>query len=171
MSPADSWSRRRTKTRCIRVLAACHRHRRAGHAARRRHRQLRPGDAARRRRGAQPRRDERGHGDRAAAGSSPRPARCWPTSTGRREPHSGQELRMHPSTYNTATDRRLRRRRLRRRRLDQLGRPARPRQCAAPAGHDHGGGAAHARTHAARTCTRSATPTAPTASSPRSRCR
>ena len=41
-----------------------------------------------------------------------------------------------------------------RRRLDQLGRPARSRQCPAPARGDDGGGAARARTDAATTCSK-----------------
>ena len=87
----------------IRVLEGLLRARRAGDAARLRHRQLRPGDAAVRRRRPQPRRHERGEVDRAAAASSPRPARSSPRSTGRRAPSRGQEIRLHPSTYNTAS--------------------------------------------------------------------
>ena len=61
---------------------------------------------------------------RARPRRSPRPARSSPRSTSETRP-VGQEIRLHPSTYNTASDRRLHRRRLGRRRLDQLGRPAR----------------------------------------------
>jgi hypothetical protein len=45
---------------------------------------------------------------------------------------------------------RLHRRRLGRHRLDQLGRPARPRQCAPPARGDDGGDAAHPRAQGRR---------------------
>ena len=85
------------------MLAACYRARRPGDAARLRHRQLRPGDAALRRRRPQPRRDEPGEVDRAAAASWPRPAPSSPRSTEQTRAQSGQELRLHPSTYNTAS--------------------------------------------------------------------
>ena len=75
---------------------------RAGDAARLGHRQLRPGDAAVGRRRAEPCRDERGEVGRAAGAWSPNRARCSPTSTARRA-RAGQELRLHPSTYNTAS--------------------------------------------------------------------
>ncbi len=68
-------------------------------------------------------------------------------------------------------DRRLHRRRLGRRRLDPLGRPARLRQHHPPQGRHHGGRRRACSISPATTCTRSATPMARTASSPRSRCR
>ena len=84
------------------MLEACYRARRAGHAARLRHRQLRPGDAARRRRRPEPRRDERGEIDRARPRRRRGRRRSSPRSTGETR-QSGQEIRLHPSTYNTAS--------------------------------------------------------------------
>ena len=144
--------------------------RRAGHAARHRHRQLRPGHAAVGRRHPQPCRDERRHRDldgprRRRSGRHHRrhrPRHARPFRPGTAPP---------PVHLRHRLDRRLHRRRLGRRRLDQFRRLARFRQCAAPARRHHGGGAARARTHRRGRCTRSPTPTAPTASSPRSRCR
>ena len=66
----------------------------------------------------------------------------------------GEELRLHPSTYDTASIGRLHRRRLGRRRLDQLGRPARHRQRAPPPRRHHGGEPARPRADRAGTCTR-----------------
>ena len=143
---------------------------RSGDAARHRHRQLRPGHAAVRRRRAQPRRDERGHDDRA------RPGRLRAGRDSRRH-RQGDARPFRPGTeaapvhLQHGLDRRLHRRRLWRRRLDQFRRPARFRQCHPAARRDHGGGAPRRWISPARTCTRSPTPTAPTASSPRSRCR
>ena len=83
------------------MLEACYRARRAGHAARLRHRQLRPGDAACRRRGAEPRRHEQGEVDRAR----PRRAEAGAilAEIDRQTRPGGQEIRLHPSTYNTAS--------------------------------------------------------------------
>ena len=106
----------------------CYRARRAGHAARLRHRQLRPGDAALRRRRAQPRRHERGEVDRAAAASSPRPAPILAEIDKRDARQSRPGTAPASLDLQHRLDRRLHRRRLGRRRLDQLGRPARPRQ-------------------------------------------
>ena len=75
---------------------------------------------------------------------APRPAPCWPTIDAATRATARQELRLHPSTYKTAT--------IggfiaggSRRRLDQLGRPARPRQRPMAARRDHGGRAARPR--------------------------
>ena len=97
-------------------------------------------------------------------------ARCSPTSTERRARIPARNCACTLDLQH-GLDRRLHRRRLGRRRLDQLGRPARPRQRPPAARRHHGGGAAGARADRRGPARRSSTPTAPTASSPKSRCR
>ena len=77
--------------------------RHSGDAARHRHRQLRPGDAAFRRRRAVAGRDERGDGRFRPAASLPARAPILADIDRATRTHSGQELRIHPSTYNTAS--------------------------------------------------------------------
>ena len=87
----------------IRVLAACHELGVPVTPRGTRHRQLRPGDAAGRRRRPQPRRDEPVEADRPRPGGRRARARSSPTIDRATRAHSGQEIRLHPSTYNTAS--------------------------------------------------------------------
>ena len=142
----------------------------AGDRARRRHRQLRPGDAAQGRAGARPFGDDGGQGSpaRAGAGRGRLQAQRGRCGHDRGQPAGAAAPPQHPQDRH---HRRLRGGRQLGDRLDHLGPAARPRQHTGPAGGDDGGRAARSWSCAAPTSRRSTTPTAPTASSPSSRCR
>ena len=154
----------------VRTVAACHRHRVPRHRARRRHRQLWPGHAAAGRHRARSVRADRGQGDRPRPGArrGRDQARRARRRDHRRQPPGAAAPSQHPQDRHA---RRLHRRRQLGHRLDHLGAPARPRQHPGGPRRHHGGSSRASSSCAAPTSRRSTTPTAPTASSPSSRCR
>ena len=164
----DAQGRGRGAAADARLLAAS----RAADGARRRDGQLRPGDAARRRRRDGPVGDERRARDRARAGAGAgrrqavrhrRGGPGAPAAPGAAHPPLDAQDR-HARRLSSAAAARA----------SARSPGALLRDCGniiATARADDGGGAAHPGTARRAICSRSTTPTAPTASSPSSRCR